>query len=136
MENQEIAKIFHEIADLLDIKGENPFKVRSYRNAAHTIEGLAVSLESIVEIDEGKLEDIPGIGKGMHEKIVEIVRTGRCASREELLKELPSGLLDILNISGVGKSDFQAVRRTLSSPTCRIFSRTRSATTVPFRTYS
>ncbi|MFZ3072568.1 MAG: nucleotidyltransferase domain-containing protein, partial [Thermodesulfobacteriota bacterium] len=102
MDNREIAKIFHDIADLLDIKRENPFRIRSYRNAAHTIEGLAISLESIVEADEKKLEDIPGIGKSMHEKIVELVRTGRCAAREELLKEIPSGLLDILNISGVG----------------------------------
>ena len=102
MENREIAKIFHDIADLLDIKGGNPFRSRSYRNAAHIIEGLAISLKSIVETDEKKLEDIPGIGKSMHEKIVELVRTGRCAAREELLKELPSGLLDILSISGVG----------------------------------
>ena len=102
MENREIAKIFHDIADLLDIKGENPFRTRSYRNAAHVIEGLAISLESIVETDEKKLEDIPGIGKSMHEKIVELIKTGRCATREELLKELPSGLLDMLNVSGVG----------------------------------
>lgn len=102
MENREIAKIFHDIADLLDIKGENPFRTRSYRNAAHVIEGLAISLESIVETDEKKLEDIPGIGKSMHEKIVEIVKTGRCVAREELLKELPSGLLDMLNVSGIG----------------------------------
>lgn len=102
MENREIAKIFHDIADLLDIKGGNPFRSRSYRNAARVIEGLAISLESIVETDEKKLEDIPGIGKGMHEKIVELVKTGRCVVREELLKELPPGLLDILNVSGIG----------------------------------
>ena len=102
MENREIAKIFHDIADLLDIKGGNPFRSRSYRNAARVIEDLAISLESVVETDEKKLEDIPGIGKGMHEKIVELVRTGRCVAREELLKELPPGLLDILNVSGIG----------------------------------
>src|SRR3990172_2060856 len=101
MENREIAGIFHDIADLLDIKGGNPFRSRSYRNAARVIEGLAISLESVVETDEKKLEDIPGIGKGMHEKIVELVRTGRCVAREELLKELPPGLLHILNFSPI-----------------------------------
>jgi DNA polymerase (family 10) len=102
MENSEIAKIFEEIADILEIKGENPFRIRSYRNAALVIGGLAVSLKSIVEGGEKKLESIPGIGTSIREKVVEMLATGKCKFHEELLKELPSGLLDLLRVSGVG----------------------------------
>ncbi len=102
MENTEIARIFTEIADLLEIRGENPFRVRSYRNAGLIIEGLPVSLESIVERDEASLEDIPGIGKSIHEKIVEILKTGKCRFHQELLKEVSPGLLEVLKISGIG----------------------------------
>src|SRR3990172_7139792 len=102
MENAEIASFFTEIADLLEIKGENPFRVRSYRNAGLVIEGLSVSIESIVEKDETGLEEIPGIGKSIHEKIVEIIKTKRCGLHDELLKEMPAGLLELLKVSGVG----------------------------------
>ena len=102
MENAEIAGFFTEIADLLEIKGENPFRVRSYRNAGLVIEGLSVSIESIVEKDETGLEEIPGIGKSIHEKIVEIIKTKRCGLHDELLKEMPAGLLELLKVSGVG----------------------------------
>ncbi|MBI5599797.1 MAG: DNA polymerase/3'-5' exonuclease PolX [Deltaproteobacteria bacterium] len=102
MDNVEIARFFNEISDLLEIKGENPFRVRSYRNAALVIEGLTLSLESIVEKDEKSLEDIPGIGKSIHEKIVEIIRTNGCELHEELLKEVPQGVLELLKVSGIG----------------------------------
>ncbi|MEE9613982.1 MAG: DNA polymerase/3'-5' exonuclease PolX, partial [Thermodesulfobacteriota bacterium] len=99
MENEDIAGIFNEIADILEIKGENPFRVRSYRNAALVVEGLAVSLNSV---PEGDLEKIPAVGKSIHEKIVEMLRTGRCAAHDELLRETPEGLLEMLKLSGVG----------------------------------
>lgn len=102
MENTAIAKIFHEIADLLDIKGENPFRVRSYRNAGLVIEGLPENVKAIVEKNEKELEEIPGIGKSIHEKIVEILKTGKCSYHQELLKKLPSGILELLKVSGVG----------------------------------
>lgn len=102
MENLDIAKVFYEIADLLEIKGENPFRIRSYRNAGLVIEGLPVNIKTIVERNEEELEEIPGIGKSIHEKIVEILKTGKCSSHQELLKELPPSILDLLNISGVG----------------------------------
>ncbi len=102
MENADIAKIFYEIADLLEIKGENPFRVRSYRNAGIVIEGLPESVKAIVERNEKELEEIPGIGKSIHEKIVEILKTGRCSYHQELLKEFPSGLLELLRVQGVG----------------------------------
>ncbi|MEK7851030.1 MAG: DNA polymerase/3'-5' exonuclease PolX, partial [Deltaproteobacteria bacterium] len=102
MENLDIAKIFYEIADLLEIKGENPFRIRSYRNAGLVIEGLPVNIKSIVERNEEELEEIPGIGESLHEKIVEILKTGKCRFHQELLKELSPTLLDLLKVSGVG----------------------------------
>src|SRR3972149_5541238 len=103
MENTEIAGVFYNIADLLEIKGENPFRVRSYRNAGEVLDGLPVTLKSILEGGGEKgLEEIPGVGASIREKIVEILKTGKCHFLEELLKELPPGLLDILKVSGVG----------------------------------
>ena len=109
MENIDIARIFSEIADLLEIKGENPFRVRSYRNAALVIEGLPITLETIVERDEKELEEIPGIGKSLHEKIVEILKTGKCSFHQDLLKEMPPGLLDLLRIQGLGPKKVKAL---------------------------
>lgn len=107
MENADIAKIFEDIADLLEIKGENPFRVRSYRNAALVIGGLPESLKAIVERDEKELENIPKVGKSIHEKIVEIVKTGKCKFHDDLLKELPPGLLELLEVSGIGPKKVQ-----------------------------
>ena len=107
MENVDIAKIFEDIADLLEIKKENPFRVRSYKNAALVIGGLPESVRSIVERDEKELENIKGIGKSIHEKIVEIIRTGKCKFHDELLKELPPGLLELLEVSGIGPKKVQ-----------------------------
>lgn len=102
MENIEIAKIFYDIANLLEIKGENAFRIRSYRNAALSIEGLPITLKTIAEKDEREIREIPGIGKGISEKIIELLKTGKCTYHRELLKELPSGLLSLLDISGLG----------------------------------
>ena len=113
MENSEIAKILAEIADLLEIKEENPYRIRSYRNAAMIIEGLPVSVKSIVERDEAELEKIRGIGKSIREKVVEILKTGSCRFHQELLKELPSGLLEILKISGIGPRKVEVLYKEL-----------------------
>lgn len=102
MENSDVANIFSHIADLLEISGDNPFRIRSYRNGARIIEGLPLRLGTIVERDDTALEEIPGIGKGLHEKIVEILKTGKCGFYEELLKKHPSTLLDLLAIPGLG----------------------------------
>jgi DNA polymerase (family 10) len=102
MDNPEIARVFEEIADILEIQGENPFRIRSYRNAALVIEGLAVSLKNILAEDEKKLETIPGIGTSIREKVVEMLTTGKCKFHDELLKKLPPGLLDLLKVTGVG----------------------------------
>jgi DNA polymerase (family 10) len=101
MENKTIADIFTEIADILEIQGENPFRVRSYRNAARTIEDMSRSLESLVKADEN-LEEIPGIGKSMSEKIREILSAGKCHTLEELRSRVPPGLTELLKLEGLG----------------------------------
>lgn len=102
MENLEISENLSTIADLLEIKGDNVFKIRSYRNAAATIEGLPITLRSVVEKDPKELLTIDGIGKGISEKIIELVKEGKCTFLKELLKEVPKGLLELLKISGLG----------------------------------
>ena len=101
MTNQEIAKIFSKTADLLEIKGENPFKVRAYRNAARIIENSSKDFNKLVK--EGfDLTRLPGIGKDLSEYIKEIVTTGKFHKLEELQKEIPSGLVEMLSIEGLG----------------------------------
>lgn len=101
MENKGIADIFTEIADILDIQGENPFRVRSYRNAARTIADLSRSVPAMIAAQE-KLEEIPGIGKSLQEKIEEIVSTGKCSFLEELRAKVPAGLTELLKLEGLG----------------------------------
>ncbi|MFO7924511.1 MAG: DNA polymerase/3'-5' exonuclease PolX [Bacteroidales bacterium] len=99
--NKEIAKILNEIADLLDIKGENQFRIRSYRNAARTISGLT---ENITQIKGGKkkIKSLPGIGESIAEKIEEIANTGRISQLDELKKEIPESLVDIMKLEQMG----------------------------------
>jgi DNA polymerase (family 10) len=101
MSNAEIAKMFSLTADLLDIKGENPFKVRAYRNAARLIENSSKDFEKLVK--EGfDLTRLPGIGHDLSEYIKEIVTTGKFSKLEKLKKEIPEGLIDMLSIEGLG----------------------------------
>lgn len=99
MKNQEIAKIFNDIADILEIKNENPFRIRAYRRAAQNIDGLA---EDIAGIQEAKLKEIPGIGHDLADKIREYVNTGHLKFYDELKKEIPAGLVEMLSVPGLG----------------------------------
>ena len=99
MRNQVIAKIFNEIADILEIKGDNPFRIRAYRRAAQNIDGLA---KDVSEISEEDLRKIPGIGADLADKIQEYVKTGRLRLYDELMNEVPSGLVDLLSVPGIG----------------------------------
>ena len=101
MENKSIADILTEIADILDIQGENPFRVRSYRNAARTIADMSQGVGALVK-SGAKLEEIPGIGKSLAEKIEEIVSTGRSHFLEELQAKVPPGLTELLKLEGLG----------------------------------
>ena len=99
MKNQEIAKIFNDIADILEIKNENPFRIRAYRRAAQNIDGLA---EDIAGIQEAELKEIPGIGHDLADKIREYVTTGHLKFYDELKKEIPAGLVEMLSVPGLG----------------------------------
>ncbi len=100
MENQRVARIFEEIADLLEIKGENPFRIRAYRKAVLSIETLTEDLKNLIE--EKRLEKIPGIGKDLAQKIEEIVKTGTLEQLEKLRKEIPPSLIELLSVPGLG----------------------------------
>lgn len=100
MDNKEIARILAEIGTLLDLKGENPFKVRAYGAAARQIEALGVPVKTLA--DEKRLDEIHGIGEGLAGKISTLVATGRLPYHEDLRKSFPPGLLDVLRIPFVG----------------------------------
>ncbi len=102
MDNREIAAIFSRIADILEIKDENVFKIRAYRNAAQNITGLARQLKDIYKEDPDMIGKIPGIGKDLKEKIIEMIETGKLKQHEKLIKEFSPGFLDMLNLSGLG----------------------------------
>jgi DNA polymerase (family 10) len=99
VDNPSIARVFAEIADLLEIKGENAFKIRAYRGAAETI---AAWPDAVARLDEGQLRDLPGVGKDLAKKIVELVGTGICRYHQDLLQEFPPTILDLLRLQGVG----------------------------------
>ena len=100
MTNSEIARIFYEIADMLEIKGENIYRVAAYRRAADNIKYHVRDIKDVWR--EGKLEGIPGIGKSMAAKIDEILRTGRLELHDQLREEIPGGVLSLLSIPDVG----------------------------------
>jgi DNA polymerase (family 10) len=99
VDNRPIAQVFAEIADLLEIKGGNAFKVRAYRTAAETI---AAWPDPLSRLDDKQLRDIPGVGRDLAAKIREIADTGACAYHRELLQEFPPTILDLLRLQGVG----------------------------------
>jgi|Deesub1362A_J573_1020465.scaffolds.fasta_scaffold00077_79 DNA polymerase (family 10) len=99
MKNQEIANIFRKIADLLEIKGENPFRIRAYRKAAQNIEGFQ---KDVAETPKEELLKLPGIGQDLAEKIEEIVKTGKLKTYDELRKQVPEGLTMLVSVPGLG----------------------------------
>lgn len=99
--NADVAAVFEEIADLLDLKGENPFRSRAYRNAARMIRDLGRELRDMVDAGE-KLTELPGIGEDLAKKIEEVVRTGKCQALEDLRSESTPGILELLRLPGLG----------------------------------
>jgi DNA polymerase (family 10) len=100
MNNKEVARLFDEIADLLEIKGEQIFRVNSYRRAARTIKGLTQNLVDLVTA--GTLDELQGIGKSMAAKIQEFATSGKIGLHAELTIEMPAGLLALTRIPGLG----------------------------------
>jgi DNA polymerase (family X) len=101
VQNSEVAEIFNRVADLLEIKGENTFRIRAYRNASRTVSSLSQNVAELVAQDED-MSKLPGIGKDLAGKIRELVETGDLAILKELEKTLPKELTELLNISGLG----------------------------------
>jgi DNA polymerase (family 10) len=101
MKNTAIAKVFQDMADLLELKGENVFKIRAYQRAARTIEHLPKEIE--VMLQEGEdLQTIPGVGEAIAKKTIELVNTGKLRVYEELKAEFPEGITTLLEIPGIG----------------------------------
>ena len=101
MENLEISTVLDHLADLLEIQGSNPFRVRAYRNAVRTVQGLTRSLDAMVAEGED-LTELPGIGKDMAGHIRELLATGRLGVLEEVAKEVPRSLTELVRLDGVG----------------------------------
>lgn len=102
VENIEIAKIFQEVADLLEIQGANSFRVRAYRTAARTVETMPQACATLVETEPKALERLPGIAKDLAGKIREIVETGELTLLRELTSEIPESLVELIRIPGLG----------------------------------
>jgi len=106
--NTDIADIFNEIADLLEIENANPFRIRAYRNAARNLQGMGQEISAYLQ-QQKELTDLPGIGKDLAAKIREILDTGRCQALEKLRKATPAGLTDLLHIPGLGPKRVHAL---------------------------
>ena len=97
MKNREIAQVFQDIADLLELKGENPFKIRAYQKVVRSLEHLPAEAEQLVA--ENRLREVPGVGEAIAKKITELVTTGRLAFYEKLKGEFPAGVSTLLTLS-------------------------------------
>ncbi len=102
MSNEAIAQQLRELADLTDYVGDSPFKARAYRQAAHTLETLTTPIEAIAEQGVDALQAIPGIGEAIAEKIVAYLQTGVLPKREQLLSQVPHGVLEVMAVPGIG----------------------------------
>jgi len=115
MDKGQIAEILSEIGTLLELKGEVIFKTRAYANAARTLEGLSEPLEKLIA--ENRLGEIKGIGEALQKKITELATTGKLAYYDDLKASIPPGLLDMLQIQGVGPKKVKALNDKLGVET-------------------
>ena len=108
IQNAQVAAMFDELADLLEIEGANPFRIRAYRNAAHAIGVLGENVEDMVARGEN-LRAIPGIGAAIADKVIQIVTTGRLTQLEDLRARYPAGLGDMLALASLGPKRVKAL---------------------------
>ncbi len=110
IDNREVARVLNRIADLLEFKDENPFKLRSYRTAAETIDEMHESVaEMAARGGPSELQKIPGIGKSISSQIVEIIQTGTSSYLQTLAEEVPETVLDLRRVSGIGLKTSQSL---------------------------
>ncbi|MGH9839661.1 MAG: helix-hairpin-helix domain-containing protein [Blastocatellia bacterium] len=107
MSNLEIAEVFRRLANLMELREDNPFKIRAYRTAAETIEDTQTPLADMLSAgdpSEGKarLKELPGIGEAISKKIADLLATGTFKAYEEIKAEIPETTLDLLKVEGVG----------------------------------
>lgn len=100
MTNADVARVFQEVADLLEIKGADAFRINAYRRVARTIDDLAEEVTDVAA--RGALADLPGVGKSSAEKIQELLDTGELTQRRELAAEIPESVLELLDVPGLG----------------------------------
>ncbi len=108
--NREIARIFSTMADILEFRKDNVFKIRAYRRAALNIEGLPRSVD---ELSREKLMEIPGIGEELAKKIDEYLRTGSMHAFERMKGEVPQGVLDLLAVPGLAPGTARLIHESL-----------------------
>jgi DNA polymerase (family 10) len=115
MDRDAMVRILDEIAEMLDLKGENPFKSAAYRNGARTVSALGDTFDSLVET--GALADVKGIGPALFSKITTLARTGTLPYYDELKASIPPGHFDLLRIPGMGPKKIQTLHRLLGIET-------------------
>lgn len=113
MENKKISYIFSSIADILELQDANVFRTRAYRTAAQNISNLSRELKDVYDEDPFLIDNIPGIGKDLKEKIIELVTTGNLIYYDEIKKEFPPGFLDMLDLSGMGPKKLKKLKEEL-----------------------
>lgn len=114
MDKRDVARALQEIATLLELKGENTFKVRAYENASRAIEG-AEDLGALIE--EGRLTELPGIGESIALRVAELWKTGRMRYHDDLADAVPPGYLDMLRVPGLGAKKVRALGEKLDIAT-------------------
>src|SRR5215472_18154364 len=112
MDNRAIAQMLYETADLMEVAGEDSFRIRSYRNAAGVIESHPEQISSILKDPERKVTEIPGIGKGIAGVLAEIEQRGSFERRDEMLEKYPAGALELLKIQGLGPKSIRLLFET------------------------
>jgi DNA polymerase (family X) len=115
MDKETVVEILNRIGQLLELKGENPFKTRAYGNAARALEGITEPLEKLVA--ENRLGEVKGVGEGLQKKITELVNTGKLGYYEELAASVPAGLVAMLQIAGLGPKKVRALHEQLGVET-------------------
>ena len=118
---EQIAEVFESIAQMLELKGENVFKIRAYTNAARALEIYTGDLTAAV--GEGRLDEIAGVGKAIADKITELVATGQLAFFERLKAEFPPGIFEMFEVQGLGPKKLKHSGRSWKSSRSLIWKR-------------